>query len=205
MTDRDALTRLIRTRRSVRRFTDRPVERALINDLVEAAQWAPSAGNRQDWLFTVVTAEAAKTGLAEATCARWETLCTSLGESGVADELRAYARYFDWFDRAPVVVVVSCRKPEAYLRELLGEEAAVVSGSRASAAMAAQNFMLAAHAAGLATCCLTGPLAAGEKISALLNLESRREIVCLVAMGYPAETPAAPARPPAEKRMAVVE
>lgn len=45
----------IRGRRSVRRYEARPVERAALVRLVEAACWAPSAGNMQTWSFGIVT------------------------------------------------------------------------------------------------------------------------------------------------------
>lgn len=45
----------IKTRKSVRGFKDRPVEREKIEKLLEAARLAPSASNRQEWRFVVVT------------------------------------------------------------------------------------------------------------------------------------------------------
>ena len=45
----------ILTRRSVRAFSDRPVERDVLDDIVKAALCAPSAMNRQTWKFSVVT------------------------------------------------------------------------------------------------------------------------------------------------------
>jgi len=45
----------IRTRQSVREYEDRPVETQKIDAVLEAARLAPSAGNRQEWRFVVVT------------------------------------------------------------------------------------------------------------------------------------------------------
>jgi nitroreductase len=44
----------IRERRSVRSYIDKPVEPEKIDQLMEAARLAPSAGNRQEWRFVVV-------------------------------------------------------------------------------------------------------------------------------------------------------
>ncbi|NTV43905.1 MAG: nitroreductase family protein [Syntrophobacteraceae bacterium] len=44
----------IRTRRSIRSFTDRPVPGELIRQLLSAAMSAPSAGNQQPWHFVVI-------------------------------------------------------------------------------------------------------------------------------------------------------
>jgi nitroreductase len=52
--DYDAYYALLRFRRSVRGFRNRPVSRELIEKILEAARWAPSAGNSQPWEFLVV-------------------------------------------------------------------------------------------------------------------------------------------------------
>jgi nitroreductase len=44
----------IRTRRSVRHFTDQPVSAETITELLQAAMFAPSAANRQPWHFIVL-------------------------------------------------------------------------------------------------------------------------------------------------------
>lgn len=46
---------LIHTRRSVRKYQERPVERDLIQKVIAAGTSAPSAGNQQPWHFIVVT------------------------------------------------------------------------------------------------------------------------------------------------------
>jgi nitroreductase len=45
----------IRSRRSVRKYTDEPVSREFLVRVLDAARWAPSAGNWQPWRFVVVT------------------------------------------------------------------------------------------------------------------------------------------------------
>lgn len=46
---------IIKTRRSIRKYTTEPVSNDSINKLLEAGRWAPSAGNKQPWKFIVVT------------------------------------------------------------------------------------------------------------------------------------------------------
>jgi len=50
--------RLILDRRSVRKFLPTPIEEAMIEAIVSAGTYAPSARNRQNWHFTVVTNKA---------------------------------------------------------------------------------------------------------------------------------------------------
>ena len=45
----------IKGRRSIRQFSEKPVEREQLGRLLEAARWAPSGGNLQKWRFVVVT------------------------------------------------------------------------------------------------------------------------------------------------------
>jgi nitroreductase len=51
---------LIRERWSPRAFSDRPVERATLHSLFEAARWAASGGNKQPWRFILATKENAQ-------------------------------------------------------------------------------------------------------------------------------------------------
>ncbi|HOV82002.1 MAG TPA: nitroreductase family protein [Methanothrix sp.] len=44
----------IKTRRSVRKFLNKPVSSEMIRDILEAAMFAPSAGNEQPWQFVVL-------------------------------------------------------------------------------------------------------------------------------------------------------
>ena len=53
--DARVLMDIIKKRRSVRRFTTQPVEKEKLDLLLEAARWAPSAGNSQPWQFVVIT------------------------------------------------------------------------------------------------------------------------------------------------------
>ncbi len=45
----------IKSRRSIRKFLDKPIEKENLDKILEAARWAPSAGNCQPWRFIVVT------------------------------------------------------------------------------------------------------------------------------------------------------
>ena len=45
---------LIKTRRSIRKFTDEPVSDEIIDNIIEAGTWAPSGLNNQPWKFAVI-------------------------------------------------------------------------------------------------------------------------------------------------------
>ncbi len=173
--------------------------------MIEAASWAPSASNRQDWEFTIITSAAVKKKMEETVRSCWKLILDKSPTGAIQEELEKYAKNFDWFSLAPTLIAVSAKRPEAFLSHLLGEVAEDVAGTEISAAMAAQNLMLAAHAMGIGSCCITGPLAAQEALKELLGFSRRRKIVCLVALGYPAEEPETPLRKPVEKIARVIE
>ena len=56
----------IKTRRSIRQFSSKPVEEEKLRNVLEAARLAPSASNRQNWKFIAVRDDAARAKLAEA-------------------------------------------------------------------------------------------------------------------------------------------
>jgi hypothetical protein len=71
---------LARGRRSVRAFQDRPVPRAALEEVIEAARWAPSPHGAQPWRFLVLTRPEAKRTLAEAMGDEWRRTLAMDGE-----------------------------------------------------------------------------------------------------------------------------
>jgi len=51
---------IIRTRRSIRKFTDEPVTDGIIDRIIEAGTWAPSGMNNQPWKFAVIKSDGLK-------------------------------------------------------------------------------------------------------------------------------------------------
>ncbi|MCW5771441.1 MAG: nitroreductase family protein [Rhodospirillaceae bacterium] len=66
MTTPNDLLDLIRRRRTARQHAATPVPQGAIDDILEAARWAPSAANRQPWHFVVVADGAIKAALRRA-------------------------------------------------------------------------------------------------------------------------------------------
>ncbi len=187
---------LLSGRRSVRSYLDQPVPLEIIERMIEMAVMAPSAANRQDWFFTVITSGSLKHAMAEAVRRRWQEIVNANRQMAMIDEVEKYSAGFAAFESAPAVIAVSAMQTNSVQSQLLGENAVLVSGSMASAAMAAQNVMLAAAGFGLATCCMTGALAARKELEDIIGLERKRILICLITAGYAAEIPAAPPRKP---------
>jgi nitroreductase len=152
----------IKERRSVRAYTDEEVSERDVERLIEAARWAPSAGNIQPWAFVVVKDVETKRKLSSA------TLQTLIQE-------------------APVVIVVCAdliRSSSGY-----GNRGVHLYSLQDTAA-ATENILLAAQELGLATCWV-GAFRENEVAKAVKAPRNLRP-VAMVAVGYPAERPAAP-------------
>jgi len=190
----DAILEAIRSRRSIRAFTDRRPDNADLERLIEAACWAPSNHNRQGWKFIVFENQEAIRRLAGRvrTSVRDSMREESPVAAGHIDEVVHYAGVFE---NAPVVILAMHKKTPAVARRMI--EAAsgpLVSGEALSTAMAVQNLCLAAHAMGLGSCVMTAPLLAGDVWRGLSDLPAGFEPTCLVAVGYSAEKPDPPRR-----------
>ncbi|KAA0892324.1 nitroreductase [Oryzomonas rubra] len=160
----------IQTRRSVRRFSDRPVEAEKLQSVLEAARMAPSWANMQCWRFVVVQDPAMKRRLSEHSVA--DSFVTAKGYKSNPSQ-RALAE-------APVVVVAcaECNRSG----DTRGQQYYM-----ADVGMAVASLMLAAHAVGL------GSVFVGifdeKQVGSLLGIPAYISIVGLIPLGYSLETP----------------
>ncbi|MGF1503695.1 MAG: nitroreductase family protein [Chloroflexi bacterium] len=176
----------IQSRRSIRKYQQRPVPQAVIERVLEAARWGPSAHNRQPWRFTVLTKQQHRSDLADAMAAR---LQADLRADGVdediitADTGRSQAR----LKNAPVVIVVSMTMADMdrYPDERRQHFEWVMATQ--SVAMAAQNLLLMAHAEGLGAVWMCAPLFCPETVREVVGIPAGLEPQGIVAMGYPAQ------------------
>jgi len=190
----DELLELMRSRRSIRHFTEQAVSRDDLNIMLEAARWAPSNHNRQPWKFTVLDDRTRIRELAEQVRLGMEIKVKSLPEVAAAHAV-GLVTHGTFFADAPVVIVAMHKLPIAAAAPLwegmLHPE--LVSGEPLSVAMAIQNLLLAAHALGLGACVMTAPLLAAD-LSEKLQVPPGFGITALVAVGYPDGIPQAPRR-----------
>lgn len=193
--DYGELLDLLKSRRSVRRFSQEPLPQEDLEKLIEAARWAPSNHNRQGWKFVALTDHERIRDLAQQVKAELTEKFTS--ESGLlSQQVGEAVLHATLFAEAPCVLLVMHKRPTALASEMLAgtPNPELISGEPLSAAMAVQNLLLAAHALGLGACMMTAPLLASEAIRSVADLPPGLVPTCLVAVGYPAETPEAPRR-----------
>jgi nitroreductase len=166
----------IRERRSIRRFKPDAVPADVLERLLDAAQWAPSWAHSQCCDVVVVSTLEGKTALRE-----------SLSPTNPA-----YKAIVD----APLAVAFCARTGRAGFYK---GQAATVRGDwmMFDVALAMQNFMLAAHAEGLATVCvgMFDPFKAGQAVAVPEGVE----VIALTPLGYPdTEAKVPPRKPRAE-------
>ena len=161
----------IRGRRSVRAFmSDKDVLEETVETLVDAARWAPSAGNIQPWEFIIVRKPEIKKRLAQA----------------------AYNQSF--LEEAPVVIVVCAdenRSSEGY-----GQRGRTLYCLQDTAA-AIQNIHLAAHSVGLGTCWVGA--FKEEEAGEVLKIPQGIRPVALIPVGYPSKFPSPRRKRPVDK------
>jgi nitroreductase len=190
----DALLELLQSRRSVRHFKERPVSRADLDRLLDAARWAPSNHNRQPWKFIVMDDPARIRELADQVRQGMEQKVASL--SGVvAVHATGLVQYGTFFAAAPVVIVAMHKLPIAAAAPLWAatRNPELVSGEALSVAMAIQNLLLAAHALDLGACVMTAPLLA-ENLTSILHVPPGFALTALIAVGHPDGIPQTPRR-----------
>lgn len=142
-------------RRSIRKYMDSPVEWDKIGTIVRAGQHAPSSGNLQNWKFIVVTEEAKRKALAEAS-------------------LQQY-----WMATAPVHIVV-CGIPK-WTADFYGTRGERLYSTQNCAA-ATENMLLTATALGLGSCWVGA--FEEEMVRRALGIPSYARPQAIITIGY---------------------
>jgi F420 biosynthesis protein FbiB-like protein len=180
------LLRAIHERRSLRRYQDKPVAREVIEHLIDAGIWAPSAHNRQPWRFAILQSFGTKEKLARAMGTR---LRSDLERDNVPVELieTDVSRSYDRLTSAPVLILIclSLLDMDVYTDVQRNHNEYIMAVQ--STAMAGQNILLAAHASGLGACWMCAPLFCPDLVQETLELPDDWQPQGIISVGYPAQ------------------
>lgn len=164
---------LAKTRQSDRKYLDKPVEKAKIEQCIETARLSPSANNTQPWKFIVVDDPRLK---------------AEVGQCAVAMGMNKFV------PAAPVIVAVVLEKAGA-----MTSIASVIKDKEfplLDIGIAANQFCLQAADLGLGTCILGW--FDEKKIKKLLGVDKKKRVPLLITLGYPDTTTRPKTRKPIE-------
>jgi nitroreductase len=160
------------------------VDRALLEELLKTAMWAPSGMNRQPWKFLVLEGGALER-FVQFSIRATDSMLEPLRVQGFNEKMQKFIQgYFRDLGGAKTVVVCLSKSSDTYLKD---------HADMVSCAAAFSNFLLLAHEAGLATCWMTGYVDAEEELMRLLGV-SGYKLVGATPVGYADQTPPVPPR-----------
>jgi len=191
---------LLKNRRSIQEYTPKNVSEKVLDVILEAAMWAPSAHNAQPWRFVVIRDSALKLKLAEAMAYRWKRDLAKNGVSKKDSESLAGASV-ERFSSAPIVIVSCLTMMEMNHYHDKRRQRIESTMAVQSVAAAIENMLLASHAMGLGACWFCAPLFCPETVRKVLKLPPDFEPQALITLGYPAERPLPPPRKPLKEIM----
>lgn len=153
---------LAEKRQSVRKYSNKPIEREKIDRCLKAAQLAPSACNSQPWHYIIVDDP-------------------SLREQVANESYNTLAAFNKFAVNAPLIVVLVMEKPNALSQ--IGGRIKSKDFYLMDIGITAAHFCLQAAEDGLGTCMLGW--FNEKKLKKILNIPEKRGIGLVITMGYP--------------------
>lgn len=215
--DFNDLAKLIKERRSIREWQDKPVSEDLIKQAIHLATWAPNGGNQQNWKFYLIMSRETIGAIADAVKASTEMIASWPEAAQMGDALVRSREKAGFFRKAPAAVAVAASKYQSDVDEVLSTRekgdplAKQMRGWRNAAdskiqsvAAAISYLLLILHQMGLGAVWMTGPLQAKGDIERILKVPPELDIVAFIPLGYPAENPAPKGRRPLSEKLEVI-
>jgi coenzyme F420-0:L-glutamate ligase / coenzyme F420-1:gamma-L-glutamate ligase len=184
----DDLATLLQGRRSVRQYQAHPVARELLEQILEAARWAPSPHGRQPWRFVVLSRQEAREQLAERMGQTWQHNLQMDGQDSTIVRIRL-EKSRQRIHHAPAIII-----PCLYLEDLdrypdQQRQTDETTMAIQSLGAAIQNMLLMAYGLGLDTGWMCAPLFCPEVVCEALDLDRRLIPHALITVGYAAADP----------------
>ena len=188
---------VLTARRTVREFTDEPVDGAAVRRAIAAALTAPAPHHSQPWRFAVVESEQARTGLLDAMAQAW--IADLRGDGFTAEQIARRTRRGEPLRRAPLLIVPCLVTDAAHTYPDPRRNAAERTMFVVSMGAGVQNLLVALAVEGLGSCWVSSTLFCGPVASDALDLPAGWEPMGAIGVGH-AAAPAAsrPARDPAD-------
>lgn len=204
--DIQELEKIIKTRRSVRRWKNREVPDDLLKKAVELATWAPNGGNFQGWRFLVVKNRQVIENMANAVQTVADRIASWPESAAWPEEMERARKNASYFRNAPVCIATFVGRYQSATDKALEvrdtPEAGEIRTFRRTAPTAIQSIsaavatmLLVFQQMGLGAVWLGAPLMAKNDIETILKAPAGMDLTGLVAVGYPEESPQRDRRP----------
>jgi coenzyme F420-0:L-glutamate ligase / coenzyme F420-1:gamma-L-glutamate ligase len=193
----DDLATLLRNRRSVRKYQARPVSREQLEQIVEAARWAPSPHGRQPWRFVVLTRQEPKTLLADRMGVTWRENLEMDGQDDRIVNIRL-EKSRQRILTAPAIILpcLYLEDLDRYPDEKRQSDESIMAIQSLGAAI--QNMLLMTYDLGLDAGWMCAPLFCPEVVCEALDLDRHLIPHALITVGYAAADPQRRERLPLE-------
>ena len=212
------MAELIKSRRSIRRWLEKPVSEDMLLQAIELATWAPNGGNQQNWFFYVILNKKVINSIADVVQTRADYFA-SLAEAGqIGENLTRMLKRSDFFRNVPSAIAVAASPYKSHLDRILAAREKVdpkiqqmnrwrnVTDTRIqSVSSAIAYLLLVLHQMGLGAVWMTGPMQAKGDIEKILKVPEEMDIVAFIPVGYPAENPAPRERKPVKDVTKVIK
>jgi nitroreductase len=201
-----AFEQLTLSRRSIRRYSDRPVAREELSQVIELATRGPSNFNRQPWRFFVFDQPDPLASLRALYEARLNEVSARDANDELGHMIRHARRWKFPFDEARAIVLLFYKPAPERLERRVSELAGGTSRDvdrwhpdLVSTSMAAQSFLLAAAARGLGACAHSAPVPfLRRKVNQCLEVSEGLELALVLTVGHPNEQPEPTTRKPVD-------
>jgi len=184
---RKGIHKIIRERRSITVFKDKPVEEAAVLLILDAGRWAPSSNNSQPWEFVIVSEKARKNAIADLYIEAYNKRAKKVDEN-TRKKIVEIMPYLEDELKVPPYLIIVCANPEKSKSYLIDTSATI------------ENMLLMACELGLGTnwIDLTSTDFAEEfnlkKLKEYLFIPEKVIPIAIIPLGFPEETPPPPAR-----------
>lgn len=202
-------------RHSVRKFKDQEIPMEDIRTIIEAATYAPSGKNVQNWHFVVVSKKEKIEEIAQVVERKNAQLATSITDEDLKNRFTKFLRYATLFRKAPVLIAVYAGHyaPTGLdvLHHIHASDDEIQSLCAPTPAIqnigaAIQTLMLAASNMGYGTCWMTSPNYATKEISEYIGFEKEGFFLsALIPLGVPDGELKSPSRKPVEEVMTIID
>jgi dehydro coenzyme F420 reductase / coenzyme F420-0:L-glutamate ligase / coenzyme F420-1:gamma-L-glutamate ligase len=175
-------------RRTVRDFTDEPVDEAAVRRAIAAALTAPAPHHSQPWRFAVVESPEARTRLLDDMLAAW--VADLRGDGFTEEQIARRTRRGEPLRRAPLLIVPCLAADAAHTYPDSRRNASERAMFLVAMGAGVQNLLVALAVEGLGSCWVSSTLFCGPVAAAALDLPAGWEPMGAVGVGHAAASPA---------------